>query len=213
MIARGLQIIFFALLVRPLILLWVGLNVRGREKLPLDGPAVLIANHNSHYDTLALMSLYPLARLHRVRPVAAADYFLKPGLGPWIARTFFGILPIVRGGNGEGDPLAPCCAALDAGEILIIYPEGTRGEPEQLARFKSGIARLAEQQPHVPIIPIFLHGFGKVLPKGAMIPVPIFCDVFIGDPAPHQHDPDAFLRALEAIFAGFSRQFEGSAWD
>ena len=72
---RCLKILFFALCIRPLVLVGLGLNIVNRKHLPTRGPAVIAANHNSHLDTLVLMSLFPLAQIHRVRPVAAADYF------------------------------------------------------------------------------------------------------------------------------------------
>ena len=142
---------------------------------------------------MVMMSLLPLRLLPRVRPAAAADYFLSNRFMSWFALNIIGIVPVARRRDRpDEDPLAACVQALERGDILIFFPEGTRGEPEKLAAFKSGIARLAKRVPAVPVIPAFMHGLGKALL------VPFFCDVFVGVPLVWAGDRDAYMTQLQA---------------
>lgn len=210
---RGMRLAFWLLIARPIALVVLGLNVRHRERLPTTGPAILAANHNSHLDTLVLVSLFPLSMLSRLRPVAAADYFLRNRLLAWFALNVIGILPIARETRGGRDPLRPCEEALARGEILIIFPEGSRGAPETLGRLKRGVALLAARCPEVPVTPVFLHGLGKALPKDDPILVPFFCDVFIGEPMPlGAEDQTAFMDELTRRFEGLMAERPQGAW-
>ncbi|HLG13006.1 MAG TPA: lysophospholipid acyltransferase family protein [Blastocatellia bacterium] len=177
------QMIFFALVVRPFMALFIGLRVRGREHLPASQPFILIANHSSHLDTISLLSLFPLTRLRRVRPVAAADYFERNAVVSFLARTLFNILPIARKNiTPENNPLRVMSDALEAGCSLILFPEGTRGSGEEMGQFRAGVAHLLERKPDVVVVPAYLVNMGRSLPKGEFIPVPFFCEVRLGAP-------------------------------
>ncbi len=178
-----LRYLFYLLVVRPVILVVMGMNVRHRERLPISGPALIVANHNSHLDALALVTLFGMSRLHLVRPVAAADYFLSSPWFAWFSIRILGILPLDREVRSKHrHPLDPISESLSHGEIVLLFPEGTRGEPEKREPFQQGIAHIAKRHPDVPIVPVFLHGLGKALPRGEGLLVPFFCDVFVGDP-------------------------------
>ncbi|OGT49829.1 MAG: glycerol acyltransferase [Gammaproteobacteria bacterium RIFCSPHIGHO2_12_FULL_41_15] len=200
-----LRYLFFLVLVRPVVLLLLGVNVHHRHRLPQQGPAIIIANHNSHLDTLILMNLFPYRLLPFLRPVAAADYFLRNRFLAWFSKHIIGIIPITRSRSTQNvDPLKEISQALLQKEIVIFYPEGTRGEPEQLAQFKSGIAHLASRHPDIPIFPVFLYGAGKALPKGEALLVPFVIDIQIGNPLSWSGDKHQFIEILEHVFADFA---------
>ncbi|MGR9088674.1 MAG: lysophospholipid acyltransferase family protein [Gammaproteobacteria bacterium] len=201
-----LKIAFFALVVKPLVLVVLGLNLIGREKLPKTGPAVIIANHNSHLDSLVLMSLYPVAILPKIRPVAAADYFLRNRVLAWLSIHCIGIIPFDRsGGTGKEELFAECHRALDNGDILIFFPEGSRGSPEKMSKIKKGIFYLIKDRPGVPVTPVAMHGLGRSLPKGEALFVPFNCDVVVGDPLT---DADNSAALVENIAAAFDDLFK-----
>ncbi|WP_034641527.1 lysophospholipid acyltransferase family protein [Chitinilyticum aquatile] len=191
-----LRVLFVLLVARPVVKLWLGLTIRHQERLPLTGPAIVVANHNSHLDILTLYSLFPLAVIRNVQPAAAADYFLKNRLMAWFATQVVGIIPVKRGTKKGDDPLAGCRAALADGRILILFPEGTRGEPEVLSEVKSGIWHLAGEFRDAPVIPVYMHGLGRALGRGQWLPIPFFVDVAVGRTHFWQENRQAFKQDL-----------------
>jgi len=198
---RCLKILFFALFVRPLVFVGLGLNIINREYLPARGPAVIAANHNSHLDTLVLMSLFPLAMVHRVRPVAAADYFLAKRLLAWFSLRIIGIIPLDRSGGTDLDILfEPLRQALDRDDILVLFPEGSRGDPERMGRVRKGICHLLKGREQIPVSPVVMHGLGRALPRGEALLVPFNCDVVIGEPMRMQGKSSQFVKRLTETY-------------
>jgi 1-acyl-sn-glycerol-3-phosphate acyltransferase len=204
---RLLKIIFFAFIIKPLVLIVLGINLRGREKLPDTGPAVIAANHNSHLDTLVLMSLYPLSQIHKVRPVAAADYFLSNRCLAWLSLHCLDIVPFNRSGQADkGQLFAGCHQALDNGDILIVFPEGSRGSPEKISKIKKGLFYLLNGRPDVKVTPVVIYGLGRALPRGEALLVPFNCDVIVGDPLPEAADSSTFINTIAQSFEGLFQQ-------
>jgi 1-acyl-sn-glycerol-3-phosphate acyltransferase len=187
--------------------LWVGIKaVTGVRALPEgllgDDAGVLFANHSSHFDTLVVWAAVDRHTRQRLRPVAARDYWGRPGPLGWFGRHVLNVLLIDR--EGGGDPVAEMVAALDRGELLLLFPEGTRTPAGELGRFRGGLFRIAEERPRVPLHPVFLDNPGRALPKGELVPVPMLCAVQVGPPLARRfgEDRSSFLtRSQEAVRA------------
>lgn len=208
MMSSILRTLFTLCIVWPVIWLWLGLRIRHRDRLPIRGPAIIVANHNSHMDVFALLSLFSLRRQASIHPVAAADYFLRNKAMAWFALNILNIIPISRKG-GETNPLAQCEQALRDGKILILFPEGTRGEPGKLSPLKSGLWHLSQRVPDVPIIPVWLRGTEHVMAKGNRIPLPLFIDVNIGRALRFHDDKHRFMDELRQQLLLLQQQTTG----
>ncbi|WES70383.1 lysophospholipid acyltransferase family protein [Superficieibacter sp. HKU1] len=192
---KALRLLFTMTIVWPVIWLWLGLRVKHRHLIPTTGPAIVVANHNSHMDVFALLSLFSLRTQQQVHPVAAADYFLRNRWLAWFTLNILNIIPVVRTG-GDTDPLAGCEQALRQNKILILFPEGSRGEPGKLSPLKSGIWHLLQRVPETTVIPVWLSGTEKVLAKGNRIPLPLFIDVCVGEALGTHLDKPGFMDSL-----------------
>jgi 1-acyl-sn-glycerol-3-phosphate acyltransferase len=207
------RLAFLTLVARPLAAFLTGADVVDRARLPKSGPAIIAANHTSHVDTLLLLTIFPARLMGRLRPVAAADYFLRGPLIGWFSRVFVGIVPIDRTARGHEDVLAPARQALMNGDIVIIFPEGTRGPAtDALAPLKSGVARLAAEFPDAPVTPVWLEGAGRVLPKGAIFPAPMNCTVLVGEPIRWRGDKLDFLEDLRASLEALRKNAPPQRW-
>jgi 1-acyl-sn-glycerol-3-phosphate acyltransferase len=165
-----------------------GVNARWVDCRPSAEPRIYYANHTSHMDFAVLWASLPGNVRRRARPVAARDYWERGALRRYFSQRVFRAVLVER---GNGGPLAPAVrrelfdrmlAALDAGESLIIFPEGTRGTGDYVAPFKAGIYHLAQRRPHLDFVPVFLHNLNRILPKGEVLPVPLIAQVVFGPP-------------------------------
>jgi 1-acyl-sn-glycerol-3-phosphate acyltransferase len=208
------RLVLITVVLRPIARFLMGADIVGPGRLPLRGPAIVAANHNSHVDTLLLLTLFSPRVLARVRPVAAADYFLANPAISWFSRKIIGIVPVDRAASGSGvDVLSGAKAALEAGDILILFPEGTRGAAsEDMAPLKSGVARLCEAFPQAAVTPVWIQGAGRVLPKGALIPVPLTCCVLVGEAIRWNADREAFMGNLKGALETLHAQAPPLRW-
>ena len=179
----------------------------------LPDQAVYYANHSSHLDFATLWAVLPGRLRDRVRPVAARDYW-SSGIRRLLAEGLFNAHLVDRTGSGGGrahaggapsDQLAGMTAVLDAGDSLIIFPEGTRGTGETVAPFQSGLYHLARHDPAIPVIPVTLGNLGRILPKGELVPVPHLSSVTFHEPiavAPGESRAEFLERARQVLLAG-----------
>lgn len=188
-----------------LVRLLVGAYPRWAGSAPLPRQRIYFANHCSHLDTLTLWAALPAALRARTRPVAARDYWGGGGLKGLIAGPGLNVVLIERQRtNADEDPLRPLDEALAAGDSLILFPEGTRRDEEQLGPFKSGLYHLAQRHPQVELVPVYLDNARRSLPKGSLVPVPLICTARFG-PAlaliPEEDKAGFLLRARDAVEA------------
>lgn len=156
-------------------------EIRGRENLPADRSFILVSNHSSHLDTLALLATLPLRRLHQAFPAAAEDYFFVSMPRMALSTIFINAIPFARHGKSRGT-LEMCRALLhNRGNVLILYPEGTRTTTGRMGPFRPGIGALLAGT-GTPVIPCGLRGAFAAWPKGKCIPRPRKLTLTIGTP-------------------------------
>jgi 1-acyl-sn-glycerol-3-phosphate acyltransferase len=165
---------------------------------------IYFANHQSHFDWVLIWAALPHDLRARTRPIAARDYWGQGGFKTWLTTAVFHAVYVNRQRTADEDPLEPLVQALQQGDSLVIFPEGTRSNQGEPQAFKAGLYHLARQFPQVQLIPAWIDNVQRVMPKGEVVPVPILCSVTFGMPM-QVHDGEdkaAFLaRAREAVMA------------
>jgi len=165
---------------------------------------IYFANHQSHADLVLIWAALPKDLRSITRPIAARDYWTKTPFKQWITTAVFNAIYVSRERTADQDPLEPLFEALDKGDSIVLFPEGTRGHAEEPAAFKSGLYNLTQKYPHVVLIPAWINNVQRVMPKGEVVPVPVLCSVTFGAPVKLEDGEErrAFLdRARDAVIA------------
>ncbi len=176
--------LIYTIFWRNFLKIFIGLKYNNRNVLKKKKQFILIANHNSHMDTMAIMSSIPSRYIHRVHPIAAADFFggskLKEKLMRYMVNAT--LIPRKRAeSKQEVDPIQVMSNLIEKGRSIIVYPEGSRGVPGVMTDFKKGIGYLINKHPHIDVVPVYLDGIHKTLPKGKNLILPYNCKIIFGD--------------------------------
>lgn len=198
--------------MRTFLRMFVGVKFDSARFLLDEKQFIIVANHNSHLDTMTIMSSLPRQMIHKVKPVAAADHFGKTKLKTKLSNFFVNTLLIPRKRDKENpanDPINRMLKALDEGYSLILFPEGTRGEPEVRQTLKPGIALVLTQRPHIKYVPAYMKGMGKAMPKDDSLIVPFASSIVFGKAKSITPDQD-ISTILSQIESDFTALREGS---
>lgn len=155
--------------------------VSGLDNIPRSGGVILASNHLSVIDSVIL----PLVIDRRIYFLAKSDYFVGRTFKGWVIKHFLlgtGMLPIDRsGGKASEASLNTGLEVLAKGDVLGIYPEGTRSPDGKLYRGRTGVARMILEA-HVPVVPVAMIDTDKVMPIGSKLPKVRRIGILFGEP-------------------------------
>ncbi|MDM0054392.1 lysophospholipid acyltransferase family protein [Variovorax fucosicus] len=194
--------------------IWSGTQPKAEQTL-------YFANHTSHGDFVLLWATLPADLRALTRPVAGQDYWLASKLRRFIGEEVFNALMIKRDGSAatgseaEGavasNPVQQMADALQAGDSLIMFPEGTRNiGDEVLLPLKSGLFHLARACPDVRLVPVWIENLKRVLPKGTLVPIPLACTVRYGTPIvlAEGEDKNTFMARARAAMLDLRPEYD-----
>jgi 1-acyl-sn-glycerol-3-phosphate acyltransferase len=181
----------FAAIVRAALSAVARVRVSGLDRFPRDGPLIVAANHASNVDGVLLAAWLQPAAGRPIRFLAKEQLFATP-LRPLL--DSFGTIR-VRAGGSDVDAYRKARAALDRGEIVGVFPEGSRSPNGVLREAYQGVALLAARS-GAPVVPVGIAGTGRFLPRGAILPrVGARLSVQVGEPFRVAIDPSLERRA------------------
>lgn len=172
-------------IIKFIMIFFIGLEVKNKKNF--DKQYIIVANHNSHLDTTAIMALFSNQEIKNLNIVAAEDYFFSNKFFSWISGAFLGLIPIKRKSVSK-NIFEKIYTALDNGNSILIFPEGSRGKKGQLGEIKKGIVSISKNYANIPILPIKLSKTEIVLPKGRFVPIPFIIKIEIKEPFFYETD-------------------------
>jgi 1-acyl-sn-glycerol-3-phosphate acyltransferase len=200
-------------LLRPTVSALASPTVRGLDRLAdLDGPAIFAANHHSHLDTPVMLTAVPDPWRHKLFVGAAADYFFRNQLTSALSALCIGAIPIerTRVTRRSADHAAEL---IDDGWSMLIFPEGGRSPDGWGQPFRGGASYLALRCDR-PVVPIYVEGTNRILPKGARRIRPQRTTIVFGSPlwAADDEDSRRFAARIEAAVAELADEAATDWW-
>ncbi len=190
-----------------------GLRIEGQEHIPETGAAIVAANHLSFLDPVII----GVAIRRPLHFMAKEELFRFRPFG-WLLRAYQAF-PVGRG-KADLQAIKQAVSLLQGGELVLIFPEGTRGDGKRVGPAKPGIGLVAARS-RAPVVPAFHWGTERALPRGAWVPRPHRVILRFGPPLrfehteadrePGHHDVDAFSQMIMERIAALNAQSEGGA--
>jgi long-chain acyl-CoA synthetase len=194
--ARALRRASLPTWILPLGRIFAPLTVQGLDHLrDLEGPVIFAANHQSHFDTPAILDALPPRWRYRVAPAMAKEFFkahfypeqftrgarFTNSLNYYLASLFFNAFPLPQRETGTRQTLRYIGDLITSGYSVLIFPEGKRTEHGEINEFRPGVAMIASRL-EVPVVPVRLEGLDKVLHQKAKFPTRTPARVAFGAP-------------------------------
>ena len=194
----------FDLYANTVLTFYTPVKVIGRENIPKDQPFIFVSNHNSHMD-IAILAYATRMGYEKFGFLAAKDYWFDNNFRRRFFKNLINLIPISRKQNPESldleDTMTLSKAFMDLGNNIIIFPEGSRGEPGKMQRFRKGAVKFSMGL-DVPILPAAIIGADKAWPKGEkwMQSVPVTVKILpkINPPKNEGYNKKEFNRILSS---------------
>lgn len=210
--SRLVRLAALNLVWRPIVEAFAHPTVNGADRFAdVDGPVIFAANHHSHADTPLMMTAVPSPRRNRFFIGAAADYFFANRISSPLSALFIGAIPVERHRVSRA-AIDQSLALLADGWNMLIFPEGARSPDGWGQQFTAGAAFLSSHS-GAPVVPTYIMGTDKVLPKGRSFPRPHHVTVTFGSPLSiaEGEDTKSFAARVQAAVARLADE-AGSDW-
>lgn len=200
--------------MKPAISIYGSPKVIGADRLDtVEGPVIFAANHHSHADTTLLLATIPAHLRERLAIAAGADYFFPNKVAGAISALFIGAIPIERNRLSKLS-VKNTINAIEKRRNLLIFPEGGRS-PDGWGREHRPGAAFVSKRTGAPVIPVYIEGTGRILPKGKNWPTRSRCAVVFGAPMSIGDDEDArdFAKRIETRVGELADEFAHGWWE